>query len=232
MVFKNVKNKKANKIIVFILSCLLFLFVFVVFERTNITNSFFQINKLKQTILSSGFWAYSIFALLQFLQVTLLPLPSSVTTVLGVLLFGPITTFVLSLFAILLGSVFAYFLGKFFGSKVLSFFVGKKNTLQLQNNLKQNYWLFFIMMLLPFFPDDLLCLLAGVINMDFKFFLITNLITRTIGIMSLCFLGNLKIFNTSQLLILFLCLLIFIFIFKKLKAVILSKKFQKEKRTS
>ena len=46
------------------------------------------------------------------------------------------------------------------------------------------------MMLFPFFPDDILCMLAGVINMDFKFYLLTNLITRPIGIFCLCFLGS------------------------------------------
>ncbi len=217
MVFKQTKVKKANKTIIIIVACLLFLFVFFVFKKFNLTNKFFEPNKLKQTILSSGFWAYSIFAILQFLQVTLLPLPSSLTTILGVLIFGPITTFLLSTLAILLGSIFAYFLGKFFGSKVLKFFLGKTNTQKLQNNLKKNYWLFFVMMLLPFFPDDLLCMVAGIISMDFKFFLLTNLITRTIGILSLCFLGNLKILKNPAFPTIFFCFFILIFIVKKVK---------------
>ena len=46
------------------------------------------------------------------------------------------------------------------------------------------------MMLFPFFPDDILCIVAGAINMSFKFFLITNLITRPIVYVTLCFFGS------------------------------------------
>ena len=49
---------------------------------------------------------------------------------------------------------------------------------------------FFLMMLFPLFPDDILCLVVGATGMSYKFFLITNIITRPIGIISTCFLGS------------------------------------------
>ena len=49
---------------------------------------------------------------------------------------------------------------------------------------------FVIMQLLPFFPDDVLCILAGVTNMNFWFYLMTMLVIRPIVIAVYCFLGS------------------------------------------
>lgn len=175
---------------VFILSCAFFVGLYYLFKSTGWLGNFESVEELKKIIQGAGFYSYSIFVLIQFLQVTILPIPGIVTTIVGVILFGPVIAFFLSLLAILLGSISAYFIGKILGIKVLKWAIGKEKTEVLQNKLKKGKYVFFLMMLFPFFPDDILCVLAGVINMDFKFFLNTNLITRTIGIFSTCFLGS------------------------------------------
>lgn len=176
--------------LIFIISFGFFIGLYFLLKTTGWLGKFNNVQELKKIILSAGFWSYSIFTLIQFLQVTILPIPAMVTTIVGVILFGPIIAFFLSLLAILLGSICAYFLGKQIGIKLLIWAVGEQKTITLQNKLKKGKYVFFLMMLFPFFPDDILCMLAGVINMDFKFFLYTNLITRTIGIFCLCFLGG------------------------------------------
>ena len=176
--------------LIFIISFGLFIGLYFLFKTTGWIGKFNNIQELKKIILSAGFWSYSIFTLIQFLQVTVLPIPAMVTTIVGVILFGPVIAFFLSLLAILLGSISAYFLGKQIGIKLLIWAIGEQKTISFQNKLKKGKYVFFLMMLFPFFPDDILCMLAGVINMDFKFFLCTNLITRTIGIFCLCFLGD------------------------------------------
>ena len=175
---------------VFILSIAFFVGLYYLFKSTGWLGNFESVEELKKIIQGAGFYSYSIFVLIQFLQVTILPIPGIVTTIVGVILFGPVIAFFLSLLAILLGSISAYFIGKVLGIKVLNWAIGKEKTEVLQNKLKKGKYVFFLMMLFPFFPDDILCILAGVINMDFKFFLNTNLITRTIGIFSTCFLGS------------------------------------------
>ncbi len=171
-------------------SCLFFVGLYYLFKATGWLGKFNNIAELKKIIQGAGFYSYAIFVLIQFLQVTILPLPSMVTTVVGVILFGPLISFVLSLLAILLGSICAYVLGKLIGIKILIWAIGEEKSIKLQKKLEKGKYIFFIMMLLPFFPDDILCMLAGVTNMDFKFFLYTNIITRTIGIFCLCFLGS------------------------------------------
>ena len=40
------------------------------------------------------------------------------------------------------------------------------------------------------FPDDILCLVAGLTDMSWSFFMITNLIARPIGVFLTSFLGS------------------------------------------
>ena len=51
-------------------------------------------------------------------------------------------------------------------------------------------YVFFLMMLFPLFPDDILCLVAGMTTMSFRFFLTTIFLTRPIGIIMTCYLGS------------------------------------------
>ena len=177
-------------VFVTLLGCLFFVGIYYILKYTGWLGKFSNMQELKNIILSAGFWSYCVFVVLQFLQVTILPLPAMLTTIVGVVIFGPFITFVLSTLAILAGSIFAFFLGKLFGVKLLFWSIGKEKTYLFQEKLKKGKFIFFIMMLFPFFPDDILCMLAGVINMDFKFFFFTNLITRPLGLFTICFIGT------------------------------------------
>ena len=131
-----------------------------------------------------------MFVFLQFLQVTFLPIPSTISTLAGVLIYGPLQAALLSLAGILLGSVFAFWLGRVFGRKLVSFMVGKDTCNKWADFLTNAKYSFFIMMILPMFPDDVLCLVAGITNMSWTFFVVTNLIARPIGVVMTCYLGS------------------------------------------
>ena len=45
------------------------------------------------------------------------------------------------------------------------------------------------MMLFPLFPDDILCVVAGMTNMSFKYFFWTNVIARALGVACTVFFG-------------------------------------------
>lgn len=190
---KNIKNTLlsiAKLTTIFLLSISFFILLYFVLKDTGVIGKFSNVSELKTIILNAGALSYALFSLLQFLQVTFIPLPASVTTIVGVILFGPIKAFAISLFAILCGSFVAYFLGRVFGNKILPWAIGHDKSEDVSNLLAKGKIPFFFMMLLPFFPDDLLCLLAGVSKMDFRFFLITNIITRSIGLFCLCFISG------------------------------------------
>lgn len=149
-----------------------------------------SVEKMKNFILDFGFYGRLAFVLLQFLQVTILPIPSTVTTIAGSIIYGPFQASLLSLSGILLGSFIAFLLGRVFGRKLVVFMVGEHTCEKWRNGLSQAKYSFLIMMLLPFFPDDILCIVAGMTNMSWGFFALCQFISRPIGIFITCYLGS------------------------------------------
>ena len=174
-------------LVVFILLCLA---IYLPLQLSGTLAKIDSAEKLQQVILSGGAYSYLIFFIFQFLQTTFLPIPAVITTLAGTLVFGTWIAFGISLLAVLSGSLFAYFLGKKLGRRLIIWVIGYKSTLKWEEKLAKGKYIFFLMMLFPFFPDDILCIVAGAINLNFRFFLITNLITRPIVIACTCFFGS------------------------------------------
>lgn len=188
------KRKKLLRIsVVLIIATMFCVGGFLLFKWTGVWENINSVEKIRGVILSIGFYGRLFFVLLQFLQVTILPIPSTITTLAGVLIYGPLQTAFLSLSGILLGSLFAFWLGRNFGQKVVVFMVGKESCKKWSKFLTNAKYSFFVMMLFPIFPDDILCLVAGLTDMSWTFFAVTNLISRPIGIFLTCYLGSGKI---------------------------------------
>lgn len=132
----------------------------------------------------TGIWGPLIYILIQFLQVTFIPIPSTITTVAGMVAFQNLPlVLICSLVGMIAGSLFAFFLGRVFGVKLLIWMVGAKSYNKYQKMLKgRDKMMLFMMFLLPVFPDDLLCIFAGITTMSYTTFLIMQIITRPIGI--------------------------------------------------
>lgn len=149
---------------------------------TGLINQFASAEGFQNFLEHYGEQAMLVFMLIQFLQVTILPLPSALTIATGTALFGVANAVVISSIGIILGSMFAFFLGKVFGRNLAVWLCGEKNVNKYQEITKgKDKILFFLMFLLPFFPDDLLCILAGMTNMSYLSFFIMMLATRPIG---------------------------------------------------
>ena len=177
--------KKLQRIAIVALFIMLFiLFVILLLKVCGLWEKLNSVAKFKNFILSLGFYGRSAFVFFQFLQVTFFPIPSPILIIAGSIIYGPLQAGLLSLSGILLGSALAFFLGKVFGQKIVKFMVGgdaQKKWTKFLNNCKFS---FVLMMLLPCFPDDILCLVAGLTDMSWTFFMVTQFITRPIGIFS------------------------------------------------
>lgn len=188
---KETKTKLIKIGIIVLALVLIVLAIYLPLELTGTIDKIDSAEELGQIIRDGGVYSYIIFIVIQFLQVTFLPLPAVVTTVAGTLVFGPWITLGLSLFAVLSGSMFAFFLGRKVGRKLVVWVAGEKDALKWEEKLNRGKFVFFLMMLFPIFPDDILCIVAGCIgSISWKFFITTNLITRPIAISMTCFLGS------------------------------------------
>ena len=185
------KVKVFKTIIVILIFALLFLAIFLPLKLSGALDKINSAEKLKEIILQGGVYSYLIFFVVQFLQVVLLPIPAAVTTIAGTLVFGPWITSLISIVAVILARLLSFFVGRKFGRKIVVWIVGEEDTVKWQQRLEKGKFVFFLMMLFPLFPDDILCLVVGATtNISYTFFIVTNLITRPIGIVLTCFLGS------------------------------------------
>ncbi len=162
-------------------------YLFVVFDLIKYLT---DASAMEEALRNIGWWKYLVFFALQFLQVTFIPLPAMVTTVAGSVLFGPGIATLLSLAGIMLGSIVAFIIGDKCGERVVAWIIGEKQMKKYSTLLfDKGKYIFFLMMLFPLFPDDILCLVAGMTTMSFRFFLITIILTRPIGIVMTCYLS-------------------------------------------
>lgn len=199
---------------ILLLFCEILLFVL---QRTGFFQVFQSAELLQEYLARAGIWMPFLYILLQYLQVVILPIPSVVSTLAGVALFGPFRTTVYSLIGILLGSFTAFFVGRILGFKAVSWAVGEDNLKKWQKKLKGKDNLFLsLMFLLPLFPDDLLCFLAGLSSMSFGYFTFIIFLSRILGIAGTCYSINFIPFNTwwgITFWILFLVGVFFLFFF-------------------
>lgn len=182
--------KTALKILlVAFLLCLFFVGVYLILLYTGWWEKLNSVDKLKKEILDLGIYGRVFFIFLQVVQVAFLPIPSPLIVVAGSLIYGPFQASLLSLAGILLGSAMAFSIGRVFGKKVVIFMVGKENEEKWSKFLSNAKYSFVLMMLLPLFPDDVLCMIAGLTDMSWTFFMVTQLVTRTIGVFTMSYLS-------------------------------------------
>ena len=179
---------------IFIVFCFILIFIF---QKTGFFGVVRNPEKLRQYLERAGMWMPLFYTALQFLQVVILPIPSVVSTIVGVALFGAFRAMVYSLIGILLGSYTAFFIGRKLGNKAVVWMIGEESLKKWQRKMKGKDNLFLTsMFLLPLFPDDVLCFVAGLSSMTTSYFLIMILIARTIAIACTCYSIDFIPFNT------------------------------------
>ncbi len=177
----------------FVLNLLAFVIIggLCILHWCGLFDDFSSLEQLKTLIRSTGGWAYLVYVVLQFLRVVLLPLPGFYFRLARIALFGAWETFWLTLFTTWVGSIVCFWFGRTFGSRAVVWCVGAETLERYQKLLgAKGNLLFFMMQILPFFPDDMLCMIAGLTKMKFSFFVLTMAITKPLYIALVCFFGS------------------------------------------
>lgn len=144
---------------------------------------------LQEIVNSTGIYGKLIFIILSFLQVTFIPIPAAITIISGNILFGFWEGFFLSFIGILFGSIVSFLLGRVIGRRFVNWAFGDKETVDyyLEKIKGKEVVLLFFMFLLPCFPDDALCSIAGITNIKTSIFVVMQLITRVTSILGTLF---------------------------------------------
>lgn len=136
-------------------------------------------------------YTHLFFFLIQFLSVMLAPIPSNITALAGGLLFGTWVSFLLTWSAVVLGSVVVFLLARNLGQSFVDRMVSRSVTSRYLDVIRRKQDVFLILVFLfPFFPDDLICILAGLTSISFRRFLVIVLFTRPWGLLVASALGG------------------------------------------
>lgn len=173
------------------------LVVCFILQKTGFFKVIKDAESLQEYLENAGAWMPILYIVLQYLQVIILPIPSTVSTVAGVALFGPFQTLLYSVIGIMLGSMTGFLIGRKLGGKAVAWMVGKETLDKWQKKLKGRDNLFLtVMFLMPFFPDDVLCFIAGLSSMSIGYFFVMVLISRILAISVTCYSIDIIPLNT------------------------------------
>lgn len=133
---------------------------------------FHSVQSLQNFIKQFGDYAVLIFIVLQMLQVIVPILPGGISTVVGMLMFGSLQGVIYSYIGLMIGDIIVYWLARYYGKPFAQLILSKKRYLAFEKMLnrpeKGIKKLMIVTLLIPFAPDDLTCLVAGLADLPFK----------------------------------------------------------------
>ena len=206
--------------------------------KYGIMDTITSVDGLKKFILSTKEKGVYVYILIQAAQVIILPIPAAIICIVGSLIYGPFLGGLYCSLGVLVGSFISFILGKTFGYRIVAWIAGKENTDKYSEIIRKRGGFFlFLAFLLPMFPDDILCLIAGITNMKFKTFAWITIITRPIGVICMSYFGGGHIipfsgwglYVWSILLVIIVAVVVIIYKYQdKLQDFVLNKIFRKK----
>lgn len=148
------------------------------------------LEKIQSAVLSGGILSYLIYFALTFIFMLGQFLTTALVIIAGVYAFGLWQGIILGISAVLIGAIGLFFLGKFYGVKVVKWVAGKEDISKWQKKLTQGKYTLFLLLLLPISPDSLLYCLMGTSGMKFTTFLTMILLSKPIGVVFTALFGG------------------------------------------
>lgn len=139
-------------------------------------------NAIQEIVRAWGSWGPIVFLVINALQVIVAPIPGTAVGVAGGYLFGFWAGFALNMAGILIGSLAAFALARAFGKPLVDRLVSERTRQFLERVAQRNGVRgLTLIFLLPFLPDDALCLMAGLTPISYRTFMAIVLIGRSPG---------------------------------------------------
>ncbi|MCR5743059.1 MAG: VTT domain-containing protein [Lachnospiraceae bacterium] len=160
---------------------IIFSIVFIIWLVS--TGIFTSAEKMEAFVNGFGPVAWCVFLLVQTVQVVLPVIPGGISSMAGVVMFGPVVGFVLNYLGMCAGSFIAFAIGGRYGKKLLEKMFDREKIDKYDAwNAKRGRFakLFALAIAAPGLPDDFLCYLAGTTKMRLKTFAIIIFLCRPI----------------------------------------------------
>jgi uncharacterized membrane protein YdjX (TVP38/TMEM64 family) len=130
-----------------------------------------------------GVWGPLAIILLEMIQALLAPIPGQAIEAVSGYLYGPWWGTFFPMIGMVIGSSIIFLLGRRFGRPLVIRLVGKQSMAKLDDLARRGGApFFFLIWLLPFAPDDLACVAAGLTPMPFRQFIVLMTLGRLPGV--------------------------------------------------
>ncbi|MCR1899457.1 VTT domain-containing protein [Irregularibacter muris] len=186
--------KKQNIVGILLILCILAVIIYFILSPSafySLKEILLNVDELKEYIQNFGIWGPIMIIFIQIIQVIIAPIPGSITALAAGAVYGVIKGFLLNALGIILGSVIAFYLARLFGKPLVIRLIGEKSYNKYINMVSERYTVgLLILFFLPFFPDDALCLLAGISPMPIAVFLFLVVIGRLPGMFVSTLVGS------------------------------------------
>ena len=164
-----------------------------------------------RNIVDNSFAGTIIFAVILILQVIILPAGTLFFSGAAVVLFeSPLKAWLVCWFALAIGSWIMFFIARFLGMKVLKWVVGQERAEKYANFLGRGKYVLPLILLVPIFPDDIVCAAAGLSNINWLYFMIVVFITRGIDNFCTVFIGASLLKSTVGIIVLSLFIVVMV----------------------
>ncbi len=165
--------------------------VYFAMVQTHILDQINSFDDLRQLILGFGGWGIFTYIIINLLQCVIIPIPTTLTVLVGSAIYGPFTAFIYATIGVIIGSSISFFIGRYCSRPLVNWIFGKEKIEKYQNVLKNRTGLIlFLTLLLPLFPDDLICMLAGVTEIKYSKFLLISIFARGVGLATISYFGS------------------------------------------
>ena len=187
----NGHHRQLKRTAAFAAVLLLFLFLCWGLWATGFLEVIHSPEEMQEYIQRFAPYSHAVFFLLQLISVIVAPIPSNLTTVAGGLLFGAGVSFLITAFAVILGSAIVFLLSRSIGQPFTQRFISGRSWERYGEVIRKKRDVFlFLAFLFPFFPDDLLCIMAGLTDISFRRFLILVILGRPWGLLAAAAVGG------------------------------------------
>ena len=150
-----------------------------------------SVRGVKDYIESFAPYSHIAFFLVQLFSVVLAPIPSNISAAAGGMLFGTLPAFLLTFGAVFLGSMLVFTLARLLGQGFADQFVSRRLSEKYQTAIRSKTSVFLLLaFLFPYFPDDILCILAGLTDLALRRFALILLLARPWGLLFASGLGG------------------------------------------
>ncbi|WP_423252573.1 TVP38/TMEM64 family protein [Melissococcus plutonius] len=133
---------------------------------------FRSVHSLQDFIKQFNDYAILFFIILQIIQVIIPIIPGGISSVAGMLMFSNVQGLIYSYIGLIIGEILGFLLVRHYGRNFVKIVLSPSRYNKFERLLEQQgrniKRLLIVTMLIPFAPDDLVCLIAGLTNISLK----------------------------------------------------------------